>query len=154
MKREKSVWKRVSAWLMVFIMVCSMIAVPGKAVQAAEIDPSQIGTTSSLVTATVEQVSGNGAYHEYMLQVNNQSGQSISDWVVVISGIGVTAVSDWSSWAKVKAGYADGNLYLAPSNASEGVISAGGSFGSTTDTSYKFNYSGSTFELSMSAAPL
>ena len=143
MKTEKRIWKKISAWIMIFAMVCSLITVPGGIVYAAETDPSSIGTTSDKVTATVKKVSGEGAYREYLLQVDNKSGTSISDWVVAISDIGVSTVSDWSSWSKVKEAYASGTLYLSASNASEGVIASGSSFGSTSGDSYKFNYSGS-----------
>ncbi len=106
-------------------------------------DPSQIGSTSSKVTATITQSNIAGDYHEYYLQVKNGLSESISDWIVAIPLTGVTGVQNWASegWAKVQAYYTGDYLYVSP--VGDGVISAGVTFGSASDGAYKFNYKGS-----------
>jgi len=111
---------------------------------ATQTDPGQIGTSSSDVNATITQSNIAGDYHEYYLQVNNSSKESISDWLVAIPLTGVSSSEAWGSWAKVKVSYTSSYLYLTPSSGGDNVISAGGSFGSTTEGDYKFNYKGST----------
>ena len=105
-------------------------------------DPSQIGSTSTKVTATITQSNIAGDYHEYYLQVKNGLSESISDWIVAIPLTGVTGVQNWASegWAKIQAYYTSDYLYVSP--VGDGVISAGNTFGSS-DGAYKFNYKGS-----------
>ncbi|MCM1499013.1 MAG: glycoside hydrolase family 9 protein [Clostridium sp.] len=106
-------------------------------------DPAQIGSTSSKVTATITKSNIAGDYHEYYLQVSNGlSGENISDWVVAIPLTGVTGVQNWASegWAKVQAYYTSDYLYVSP--VGDAVISAGTTFGSSTEGAYKFNYKG------------
>lgn len=107
-------------------------------------DPSQIGTTSSKVTAAFKESTVAGEYHEYFLQVKNGLSESISDWVVAIPMTGVTGSQNWASegWAKVQAYYTSEYLYVSPVGGA--VISAGATFGSETDGAYKFNYKGSS----------
>ncbi len=106
-------------------------------------DPSQIGSTSSQVTATLTQQTIAGGYHEYCLQVKNGLSESISDWVVAIPLTGVTGVQNWASegWPKVQAYYTSEYLYVSPVGGA--VIAAGATFGSATEGAYKFNYTGS-----------
>ncbi len=106
-------------------------------------DPSQIGTSSTKVTSTITQSNIAGNYHEYYLQVNNGLNEAISDWIVAIPLTGVSSSEAWGSWAKVKVSYTSSYLYLTPSSGTDNVILAGGSFGSTTEGAYKFNYKGS-----------
>lgn len=101
-------------------------------------DPSVIGTSSDKVKATFTQSNVAGVYHEYYLQIDNQTSDSIGDWIVAVPIKGVTKVEDWSSWAKVKTCYTSDYLYISP--VSSAVIPAGGSFGSTTVAEFKFNY--------------
>lgn len=106
-------------------------------------DPSVIGSQSDQVTATCTKgSSSSGEYHEYFLQVNNHSSESIGDWIVAIPMTGIAETQDWSSWAKVQAYYTAEYLYIVPVGSA--VISANGSFGAASDNSYKFNYKSSS----------
>lgn len=104
-------------------------------------DPSVIGDTSELVKAKIEKDEIAGEYHAYYLQVNNGLSESISDWIVAIPLEGIISSEQWGDWAKVKTSYTASYLYLTPATAA--VIPAGGTFGSTTEGAYKFNYKGS-----------
>ena len=110
---------------------------------ATATDPAAIGSKSDKVTATITQSNISGEYHEYYLKVNNGLSESISDWIVVVPMTGINSSEAWGSWAKVKTSYTSAYLYLTPSSSSDGVIAAGGSFGSTTEGEHKFNYKGS-----------
>ena len=111
---------------------------------ATATDPAAIGEKSDKVKATIVTEKIDGSYHAYYLQVSNGLSESISDWIVAIPVTGITSSQAWdTSWAKVKLSYTDSYLYLTPSDSSSGVITAGGSFGSTTEDNYKFNYTGS-----------
>lgn len=107
-------------------------------------DPSVIGEQSAFVTATIKQDEISGSYHAYALEINNNSGDSISDWIVAIPMTGLTKVEQWdTSWNKYKVAYTDAYIYLTPVSPLEGVISAGGKYGSIEDGAYKFKYEGS-----------
>lgn len=111
---------------------------------ATATDPAVIGQKSDKVKATIVKEKIDGSYHAYYLQVSNRLSESISDWIVAIPVTGITSSQAWdTSWAKVKLSYTDSYLYLTPSDSSSGVITAGGSFGSTAEDNYKFNYTGS-----------
>ena len=129
---------RVLSWMVVIAMVCSLIAVPKKVVMATTTNPAEIGKTSTAVTATLTESNIAGEYHEYYLQINNKSSESIGDWIVAIPVSGATKTEDWSSWAYCQAVYTSDYVYVYPLK--DGVISAGGTFGSTSNDSYKFNY--------------
>lgn len=105
-------------------------------------DPSVIGEQSDKVKATFTQSNVAGEYHEYYLKIDNQTSDSIGDWIVAIPIKGITKVEDWSSWAKVQSYYTSDYLYIVPVGSA--VISANGSFGSATDDNYKFNYFGNS----------
>ena len=142
--KVKVIKRRLTAWVMAMIVACCMILSPSTAmyIQASATTPADIGQSSNAVTATITKIKDIGAYHEYVLKVDNKLNESISDWVVDVSLSGVTKVENWSSWAKVKGAFNDSHLYLAPSNGSQGIISAYGSYGATSDGDYKFGYSG------------
>ncbi|MDE6759331.1 MAG: glycoside hydrolase family 9 protein [Lachnospiraceae bacterium] len=101
-------------------------------------DPSVIGQQSDKVKAVFTQSNVAGEYHEYYLKINNQTSDSIGDWIVAVPIKGVTKVEDWSSWSKIKTCYTSDYLYIAPVGSA--VIPAGGSFGSTSEETIKFNY--------------
>ena len=130
------------SWILIIAMVCSLIAVPKKVVMATTTNPAEIGKTSTAVTATIETSNIAGEYHEYYLQINNKSSESIGDWIVAIPVSGATKTEDWSSWAYCQAVYTSDYVYVYPIK--DGVISAGGTFGSTSNDSYKFNYFATT----------
>ncbi|MCM1158815.1 MAG: glycoside hydrolase family 9 protein [Bacteroidales bacterium] len=101
-------------------------------------DPSAIGETSDKVKVTFTESNVAGEYHEYYLQIDNQTGTSIGDWIVAVPIKGVTKVEDWSSWAQIKTAYTSDYLYISP--VASAVIPAGASFGSTNTETIKFNY--------------
>ncbi len=113
-------------------------------VDETQTDPTQIGESSSSVKATITSSNISGDYHEYFLKVNNSLSVSIGDWIVRVPVSGITSAEQWGSWAKVKISYDSEYLYLTPSNSSDNIIQAGGSFGSTSEGEYKFNYKGSS----------
>lgn len=115
----------------------------GAAVDDTATDPSAIGEKSDSVTATITNKNIDGDWHEYYLQINNGLASSISDWIVAVPLTGIKSAQDWSSpgWTTISTHYTDSYLYLTP--ASNGVIAAGGTYGSTNNDSHRFNYSGS-----------
>lgn len=107
-------------------------------------DPSQIGTTSASVTASVSRISNasSGDYQQYYLTVNNGLSTSIGDWIVVVPITGVMGSDAWdSSWAYVGLSYTDSYIYLTPKTGSSGVIAANSTYGGQTDN-YKIHYKG------------
>lgn len=101
-------------------------------------DPSVIGEKSDKVKATFTQSNVDGVYHEYFLKIDNQTSDSIGDWIVAVPIKGVTKVEDWSSWSKIKTAYTSDYLYIFPVGSA--VIPAGGVFGSASENTFKFNY--------------
>ena len=140
MKNKKGFGKRISAWLLTFVMVLSLVMVPSRKVEAAEtitvsgtdvITATDSGVYVSYISELefAANVWGTGSpavdLYKYEFTLHNNTGTTISDWEVKITP---NSNAYWNSgWNGATYDYSTGSVVL-------GTYKGTGEDGSTWST--------------------
>ncbi len=76
--------KRLTAWLLTFLMMLSLVMVPAGKVQAADVEVANATDSSKPVYVEFPLESTAATYNQYKVTIHNNSGGTISDWTITV----------------------------------------------------------------------
>lgn len=76
--------RRLTAWLLTFVMIMSLVMVPAGKVQAAEVEVTNATDSSKPVYVEFPLESTAATYNQYKIKIYNNSGNTISDWEIKV----------------------------------------------------------------------